>query len=251
MNTRLRLYRNPLRQLVAGSTWRAAWFLLAYLVLGWLMWACVLSAAVTTAVLAITLAGIPLLIGTAAVIRGCADAERWRLRGVLPGPVRGGYRAARRPGILGQVRARWTDPATWRDFAYLFGLFPVLWAVDLAVTTVWLVFLGGITVPAWYWAVPQTFDNGQRAHGLQFGYFPNGPHRPGGWGLFVNTMPKALLVAAISAVAFLLFSYVVVLAARMHARIAAGLLRAPADPLAPAKEVLAHPGPLGPLHPAR
>ena len=251
MNTRLRLYRNPLRQLVADSTWRAAWFLLAYLVFGWLLWACVFAATVTTAVLAITLAGIPLLVGTAAVIRGCADAERWRLRGVLAAPVRGGYRADRRPGILGQVRTRWTDPATWRDFAYLFGLFPVLWAVDLAVTVVWLVFLAGITVPAWYWAVPETFDNGQRAHGLQFGYFPNGPHGHGAWGLFVNTMPKALAVAAISAVAFLLFNYVVVLTARMHARIAAGLLRAPADPLAPAKDVLAHPGPLGPLHPAR
>jgi hypothetical protein len=251
MNPRLRLYRNPLRQLVAGSTWRAAWFLLAYLVFGWLLWAGVLSAAAATAVLAITLAGIPLLIGTAAVIRGCANAERWRLRGVLAEPVRGGYRAARRPGILGQVRARWTDPATWRDCAYLVGLFPLLWAVDLAVTTVWLVFLAGITVPAWYRAVPETFDNGQRAHGLQLGYFPNGPHGPGRWGLFVATMPQALLVAAISAVAFLLFNYVVVLAARMHARIAAGLLQAPADPLGPAREVLAHPGPLGPLHPAR
>ncbi len=44
MSTRLRLYRNPLHQLVAGSTWRAAWFLLAYLVFGWLLWAAVLAA---------------------------------------------------------------------------------------------------------------------------------------------------------------------------------------------------------------
>ena len=67
MSTRLRLYRNPLHQLVAGSTWRAAWFLLAYLVFGWLLWGCVLAAGLTTVVLGITLAGIPLLIGTAAV----------------------------------------------------------------------------------------------------------------------------------------------------------------------------------------
>ena len=87
-----------------------------------------------------------------------------------------------RPGILGQVRTRWTDPATWRDFAYLFGLFPLLWAVDLAVLVVWLVLLAGITVPAWYWSVPETFNNGQRAHGLQFGYFPNGPNGSGAHG---------------------------------------------------------------------
>ena len=133
MSTRLRLYRNPLRQLVAGSTWRAAWFLLAYLVWGWLLWAAVFAATLTAAVLCITLAGIPLLVAAAGVIRGCANAERWRLREVLAGPIHGGYRAVRRPGILGQVRTRWSDPATWRDFAYLFGLFPLLWALDLAV----------------------------------------------------------------------------------------------------------------------
>ena len=46
---------------------------------------------------------------------------------------------------------------------------------------------------------------------------------------------------------FLLFNYVLVLTGRSHVRIARSLLRAPADPLADAKEVLARPGPLGPL----
>ena len=161
MSTRLRLYRNPLHQLVAGSTWRAAWFLLAYLVWGWLLWAAVFAATLTAAVLCITLAGIPLLIAAAGVIRGCANAERWRLREVLAGPIHGGYRAVRRPGILGQVRTRWSDPATWRDFAYLFVLFPFLWALDFAVVVVWLVLLAGITVPVWYRYVTETFNNGQ------------------------------------------------------------------------------------------
>src|SRR5512142_1437213 len=156
MNTRPPLYRNPLHQLIAGSTWRAAWFLLAYLVWGWLLWAAVFAATLASVVLCITLAGIPLLVAAAGVIRGCANAERWRLREVLAPPLHGRYRAVQRPGILGQVRGRWTDPATWRDFAYLFALFPLLWAVDLAVTVVWLVLLGGITVPAWYRYVPET-----------------------------------------------------------------------------------------------
>lgn len=249
MNTRLRLYRNPLRQLVAGSTWRAAWFLLAYLVWGWLLWAAVFAATLTTVVLAITLVGIPLLVASAGVIRGCANAERWRLREVLAGPIHGGYRAVQRPGILGQVRTRWTDPATWRDFAYLFGLFPLLWALDLAVIVVWLVLLGGITVPAWYWSVPETFNNGQAAHGLQFGYFPNGPNGSGGHGVFVDTLPRALLTAAVFLVLFLLFNYVLVGTARLHARVAGALLRAQSDPMGEAKEVLTRPGPLGPLHP--
>ena len=67
--------------------------------------------------------------------------------------------------------------------------------------------------------------------------------------MFVNTLPKALLAAAVFLVLFLLFNYVLVGAARVHTRIASALLRAPADPLAEAKDVLARPGPLGPLHP--
>jgi hypothetical protein len=249
MTTRLPLHGNPLHQLVTASTWRAAWCLLAYLVWGWLLWAAVLAATLTAAVLCITLAGIPLLVAAAGVIRGCANAERWRLRGVLAGPIHGGYRAVRRPGILGQVRTRWSDPATWRDFAYLFALFPLLWALDLAVMVVWLVLLGGITVPLWYWAPVGTFNNGQSAHGLQFGYFPNGPSGPGSWGWFVGNLHQALIAAGIFLVLFLLFNYVLVGTARLHARIASALLRAPADPMAEAREVLTTPGPLGPLHP--
>lgn len=249
MTTRLRLYANPLHQLVAGSTWRAAWFLLAYLVWGWLLWAAVFGATLIAAVLCITLAGIPLLIAAAGVVRGCANAERWRLRGVLAAPIHGGYRAVRRPGILGQVRTRWSDPATWRNFAYLLALFPLLWVLDFAVILVWLILLGGITVPAWYQYVPQTFDNGQSAQGLQFGYFPNGPSGPGSWGWFIGNLHQALIAAGVFLVLFLLFNYVLVGAARLHTRIADALLRAPVDPMAEAKEVLTKPGPLGPLHP--
>ena len=249
MSTRLPLYRNPLHQLVTGSTWRAAWLLLAYLVWGWLLWAAVFAATLTAAVLCITLAGIPLLVAAAGVIRGCANAERWRLRGVLAAPIHGGYRAVGRPGILGQVRTRWSDPATWRDFAYLFALFPLLWALDFAVMAVWLVLLAGITVPAWYRYVRETFNNGQSAHGLQFGNFPNGPAGPGSWGWFIGNLHQALIAAGVFLVLFLLFNYVLVGTARLHARIASALLRAPADPMAEAKEVLTTPGPLGPLHP--
>jgi Putative sensor len=249
MSIRLPLYGNPLRQLVAGSTWRAAWVLLAYLVWGWLLWAAVFAATLTAAVLCITLAGIPLLVAAAGVIRGCANAERWRLRGVLAAPIHGGYRAVQRPGILSQVRTRWSDPATWRDFTYLFALFPLLWVLDYAVMVIWLVLLAGITVPIWYRYIPETFNNGQSAHGLQFGYFPNGPSGPGSWGWFIGNLHQALIAAGIFLVLFLLFNYVLVGTARLHARMASALLRAPADPMAAAKEVLTRPGPLGPLHP--
>jgi hypothetical protein len=245
-DSRLRLYRNPLRQAVSASTWRAAWFLFAYLVVGWLLFSAVLAAGIIAITLAITLAGIPLLIATAAVIRGCASGERWRLRGVLREPLRGGYRDVSGLGMFARARATWTDPAVWRDLTYLGGLFPVLWALDLAVVTVWLAFVSWITVPAWYWAPEQTYPGGSH-HGLQFGYFPHGPHGHGAIGFYVDTLPKAIVTAVIFLVLSLLFQYVVVHTARLHARIAGALLRAHGDPLAEAKEVLGRPGPLGPL----
>ncbi len=250
MSTRLPLYRNPLHQLVAGSTWRAAWFLLAYLVWGWLLWTAVFAATLTAAVLCITLAGIPLLVAAAGVIRGCANAERWRLREVLAEPIHGGYRAVQRPGILGQVRTRWTDPAIWRDFAYLFVLFPLLWAVDLAVLVVWLVLLAGITVPLWYWAPARARSTtGSPAPASSSATSRTARAGPGPGAGSWATLHQALIAAAVFLVLFLLFNYVLVGTARLHTRIASALLRAPADPMAEAKEVLTKPGPLGPLHP--
>jgi hypothetical protein len=253
---RLPLYRNPLRLVASASLWRAAWFLACYVfAYGWLLFAAAFTATVTAAVFMITLAGIPLLVAAAAVVRGCAHAERLRLRQVLTEPVHGGYRQPARPGIWAEAKARWRDGGTWRDVAYLVGLWPPLLILDTAVLYVWLVFLAGITVPAWYWAPPSgAVDIGYMStssvaapHGVAIGLFPHGPDGPGASGLYVDTLPKALLAAACSLVLFLLFNYVLVLTARAHAWVARSVLRAPADPLAEAKEVLAGPGPLGPL----
>jgi hypothetical protein len=256
VSTRLRLYRNPLRLAASSSPWRAAAFLAVYVfVAGWLLFAVAFTASATAAVFMITLAGIPLLAAAAGVLHGCANAERFRLRQVLAEPVPGSYRPVTQPGIMARVRTCWRDPATWRDVAYLIGLWPLLFIMDTIVFTVWLTLLAGITLPAWYWAprgnVGLGYANGTQVHGVTLGYFPHGPLGPGGWGLYVDTLPKALLAAAGFLVAFLLFNYVLVLTARAHAWIASSVLRAPSDPLAPAKEVLARPGPLGPLHTAR
>ena len=247
---RLPIYGNPLRQLFSASTWRATWYLLAYLVVGWVLFSLVLAAGIATLALAITLAGLPLLIVTAAVIRGCATVERLRLRPVIPGPLTGGYRDSAGRGLLARIRVAWTDPATWRNLAYLGGLFPLLWALDLTVLTIWLAFIGCVALPAWYWAPEQTFASGTY-HGVEIGYFPNGPHGHGAEGIFVDTPGKAIAVAVGFLVLSVAFQYVVVLTGRLHAWVAYSLLRAPEDPLAEAKNVLDRPGPLGPLHTPR
>jgi Putative sensor len=250
--TRLRLYRNPPRLLVSAGLWRSAWYLAGYVfAVGWVLFAAAFTATVTAAVFAITLAGIPLLIAAAEVLRWCANVERARLRQVLTAPVSGGYRKVAATGLIARAKGRWRDSATWRDTAYLIGLWGPLFTLDTAVLAVWLTLLAGVTLPAWYWAPRGNAGLGYTSptatHGVPLGYFPHGPNGRGSVGLYVDTLPKALLAAAIFAAAFLLFSYVVVLTARAHAAIARSVLRAPTDPLAEAKEVLAGPGPLGPL----
>jgi len=160
------------RQLSRGL-WAGLWYLLAYQVVGWVLFSIALTAVATGAMFSVTVVGVPLLITAAAIVRWCADVERARLR-PLGGEVVGGYREpADSDGMVARLRVRWQDPALWRDLAYLLGLFIPLVLLGLVVLTVWGVLLAGITMPIWYWAPFQSI-NGVRYHGAQLGYFPNG-----------------------------------------------------------------------------
>src|SRR5215831_10547736 len=228
ISTRLRLYGNPLRQALSASTWRAAWYLLAYQLAGWALFSTAVAAA-------------------AAVIRGCANAERSRLRAVLGEPVEARYRDAAGPGVMARARSSWADPATWRDVAYLVGMFVPLGILGSVVLGVWLTLAACITLPLWYWAPFQRYPHGVTVHGVQLGYFPHGPSGPGGAGVYVDTLPKALLTSAACLVLFALFSYVLVLATRLHASVARALLRPSQDSVAHAADPLRRPRPGGSL----
>lgn len=241
----LSLRRGPIRLLLSRGLWRSVWYLVGYLVVGWALFAVAVAVAVGGAGLSVTLAGLPVLAAAAVVIRRCADVERVRVRPVADGAVAGSYRQVAGSGVMAQLRTRWRDPATWRDIAYLVGMFVPLLALDTIVLAVWWASLAAITLPIWYWAPWQTI-HGVRYHGSQLGYFPNGPHGPDHWGLYVDTLPKALAVAGVGLILFLLFNYILVAAVRAHAAVARGLLGGADDPLREAKEVLGRPGPLSP-----
>jgi hypothetical protein len=252
---RVKLAGNPLRLAFSASPWRSAAYLFSYLIMSWVLCAVAFSAAVTAAALAFTLIAFPLLIAAAGVVHACGAAERARLRWVFAQPVRASYQQATGSSQRARASASWRDRGTWRELAYLTGLWVPLAALDTIVASIWATFLAGVTLPLWYWAPWQEFGNGQRAHGEQLGYFPNGPNGAGGHGLYIDTLPRALLAAAGFAILFLLFNYVLVATARMHGRVARALLRPPADPLAEVRAVLTGPGPLssmagtGPLGP--
>jgi hypothetical protein len=249
----LRLRQDPLRLAVTSAP-RAAGYLGLYLLVSWLVFAVAFSALTTVAVLCITVIGIPLLAMVPALIRGCGNVERGMLRMVYRQPVPASERTEVPGGMLATIRARWHDGATWREIAFLVGLWAPLYILDTVVLAVWLSFLSGVTLPIWYWAPRHT--NWGYVHGVEpdkgipIGYFPHGVHGHGIIGLYVNSLPRALIAAAFFLVLLLAFNYVLVATARMHASVARLLLHASDDPLAPVKEVLAAPGPLGPLaHP--
>jgi Putative sensor len=237
---------NPLRRSWWATTGHALWYLLAYQVTGWLLFGAALAAVTTAAALSITLAGIPLLVAAAGIIHACAGSERSRLRAVSGEPIEHRYRQPDEtpPGLAARARAYWKDTATWREFAYLAGMFLPLVVLGCVVLAVWLTLAAAVTLPLWYWAPWNHFPHGLAAHGVQLGYFPNGPSGPHAVGVFVDTLPTALITALVCLLLLVLFSYVLVLTARTHATVARALLRAPEDPLAPAKDLLQRPGPL-------
>jgi Putative sensor len=251
---RLRLGANPLRLLFSASPWRAAGYLISYLAVSWITFGVAFSAVTAAATLAMTLLALPLLITVAWVVHWCAGVERVMLRQLYCDPIRADYVRRDRAGIWASAKAAWRDRATWRELGYLLGLWGPLYALDTIVLSVWVSLLAMITLPIWYWAPHGTWligaVHGTVHRGIPIGDFPHGVGGPGAVGLYVDTLPKALLAAAIFAVAFLLFNYVLVATARMHGRVARALLRPPADPLEEARSVLTSPGPLGPLTPA-
>jgi Putative sensor len=248
---RLALRVSPLRLMASPGPWLAARFIVSYLVVSTVTFSVALAAACCAGTLAVTVLALPLLLAAAQVVHWCAWAERRVQAQLYTRPVTPVYRRPEGPGLWAQAKAAWRDRALWRELGYLIGLWAPLYALDTVVLSIWLTILAGITVPLWYWAPRGTemagYVHGTTVHGLAIGYFPHGATGPGSYGVHVDTLPKALVMAAVCAVLFLLFNYVLVATARMHGRVSRALLRPPADPLEPVRSVLTGPGPLGPL----
>ncbi|MFG3107546.1 sensor domain-containing protein [Streptomyces tendae] len=212
----------PLSLLRTSEPWRATAYLAGYVLLGPVLFAFCLATLLVSAVLNITLLGLPLLLGAAAVLRGAAHVERLRAALVGP-PVPSDYRHVEPIGILAAVKARWSDPATVRDLLYLVALFVPLLLLDAVALVLWLTTLALVLFPAWYWTVPDG-----SALGL----------------LRIDNLPLALLVTVVACACALLTVCAAVCAARLHAAVAHTLLGPRTDPLAAAKRLLAEPGPL-------
>jgi signal transduction histidine kinase len=160
---------------------------------------------------AITLIGIPVLIGTVWAWRWLAELERGligRLVGVdIPSPYRPdpeGVRWWRR------IAARLSDPATWKDLAFLLLQLP-LGILSFTITvTVLSVGLGLLFAPAYYWALSSSEWIGA---------------------VGVDTLPEALVAVPVGAVALLLGVPALSALGRLYGWLATQLLGSNADPV--------------------
>jgi len=104
--------------------------------------------------LLITLIGIPVAMLTIYVSRWMAWVERRRAALVVGEPIRGVYKAPTTGRIIDRLKALFSDPSTWKDLAWHLLLLPVGIVDFVVVVTAWSVSFGLLTLPAWWWALP-------------------------------------------------------------------------------------------------
>ena len=139
---------------------RRTLYLLLSLVLG-VAWFTILVTGLSTGIgLAITLVGIPILVGMLWLVRWMAQAERALVGALIGVDATAHYRRPPHPGFAAQVMTRLGDPQTWKDLVYLFVQLPlgILWFV-IATLLLGLTF-ATLLAPLYYWAVDGGIEAG-------------------------------------------------------------------------------------------
>ena len=145
---------NPLRLLFSARPWSAALFGVLSFAIG-LFWFVTLVTLISSGVgLAITFFGLPILLFAVWLWVQGARLERWRVNAFFGTSIRSSYRALPEGSWLVRLRAFVTDPAVWRDLAYMLLLFPVGIAEFVVVAVAITLPLRLITAPLWYAPVP-------------------------------------------------------------------------------------------------
>ncbi|MFI9254354.1 sensor domain-containing protein [Streptomyces sp. NPDC053069] len=235
---RLPVRRHPLRMLLSAAPWHATGYLASYLVTGPALFAVATAAVLLGVVFMQFTLTVALTVGSAWVVRCCAQVERGRAV-LVDRPIPYAYQEPPKPGLVEQLKARCGDPAFFRDCVCLVVLFPFLLLLDLLTLVVWLPLLAGVSLPLWFWTITSRQPDGSLINGVWIG----GPD-DGDPGLWIDSWPAALTTAVICLALALCASYLVVAAARLHLTVTHRLLRPPPDPLAQIKRILAEPGPL-------
>ena len=138
---------------------RIAYLLLAG-VLGTIEFTFLVTALSTGVGLAVTLIGIPILIASVYAWGWLAEIERSTIGALTGNQIASPYRPLPEGGWWVRLRARLADPATWKDLTFLFLQFPFGLLSFIVATVVLGVAVGTLTLPFWYWAIPDGVDMG-------------------------------------------------------------------------------------------
>jgi signal transduction histidine kinase len=191
-------------------TLSATIYLLVSMFVG-LTWHVVLAMGLTLGVVTLIIwVGVFVLALTLLAWRGGAWLERRWIRAMLGVDIPDPYRPLPAGSLWRRARVLASDPATWKDLAYLVVLFPLglIWFV--VTTTLWTLALGMLTAPLWFW-VPADggmalFNDGVRAN------------------LVIDTLPEALLACVAGAALCVAAAWVVRGMAIAHGAVALALL---------------------------
>jgi hypothetical protein len=131
----------------------ATYLILAFAtsIVAMVVWIVAVSLSLSFAVLII---GLPVVLGSAYVMRWTAELDRRNAALVFGRPVRGRYRPHGAASIVGRLVRTLRDPQVWRDLGWLI----VHSIVGLTFGTLAIALIGSVlglaTLPAWYWALP-------------------------------------------------------------------------------------------------
>jgi signal transduction histidine kinase len=198
------------RELVDPLTYGRIGYLIAAGVLGVVEFVFLVTAISLGVGLAITLIGIPILIGAVYAWGLLAEGER-RIIAALTGTV---IPSPYRPVPEGvswwsRLRARLADPATWKDLTYLLLQFPFGLVSFILAVVVLGAGIHGLALPLWYWAAPD---------GVEYGIFT------------VDTLWEALAMVPLGAFVLLLGIPALSALGRLYTSYAEVLLGSNVDP---------------------
>jgi signal transduction histidine kinase len=150
--------RRWLAQLGVDSAYVLVGFPLGVIAFGLVLTGLVLGASL----LVVFLAGVPILVGTAYLARGIAEAERARIAPVLGRARVGVYYRRAQPdaGGLRRLLTPFTEVQYWLDALHALVRFPVSTFTFCVVVSWWATALGGLTYALWDSALPHDEPSG-------------------------------------------------------------------------------------------
>ena len=169
-------------------------------ILAFAVWVTAISLSVSLAVLII---GLPVIVGSAYVVRWTAELDRRNAALVFGRPVRGAYRRSRGGSLIARVLGTLRDPQVWRDLAWLITHSVVGFAFGVLAVTLVATVAGLATLPLWYWSLPE---------GIEFGLWD------------ADTLPWAIISAFLAVPLGWITVWILRGLAKFHASLAVELL---------------------------